>query len=193
MARNINFSPGEKVEKALDVFWDKGYTATSLQDLTDAMEINKSSLYNLFHDKHSLFVECLKAYGSLTTRDFKRATRDKSLSPLQLIDSIIDEHAKVTVERKRCCFAVKTSFEMGPHDAEIHQMLQTGNHAMIQKIIDLVKAAQEKGEIKKERNATLMGHFIFDSFGGWGQSYILYQDKSLIEGMANELKAYTRF
>lgn len=48
MARDKDFIPEEKIAKALDVFWEKGYNATSMQDLVEAMQINRSSLYNSF-------------------------------------------------------------------------------------------------------------------------------------------------
>jgi len=46
MARNVEFNEATAIQKAMEVFWKKGYNATSLRDLTDAMQINSSSLYN---------------------------------------------------------------------------------------------------------------------------------------------------
>ena len=62
MARCVEFNEVEKIEKAMNVFWEKGYNATSMQDLVDAMQINRSSLYNTIGDKHQLFMKCIGNY-----------------------------------------------------------------------------------------------------------------------------------
>src|SRR4051812_18827446 len=62
MARPTEFDRDEAVRRALDLFWAKGYAATSLDDLTAAMGIGRGSLYNAFGDKHALFLEALDRY-----------------------------------------------------------------------------------------------------------------------------------
>ena len=58
---------GFDVERALDqalrVFWTKGYEGTSLQDLTDAMGINRPSLYAAFGNKEALFRKAVERYS----------------------------------------------------------------------------------------------------------------------------------
>jgi len=44
------------------LFWHKGYNATSMQDLVDALGISHSSLYNTYSDKHTLFLKALESY-----------------------------------------------------------------------------------------------------------------------------------
>lgn len=56
------FEKDEALAKALEVFWLKGYSGTSLSDLTVAMGINKPSLYAAFGNKEKLFVSALKQY-----------------------------------------------------------------------------------------------------------------------------------
>ncbi len=48
------------LDKAMNLFWQKGYNATSAQDLVNGLSISRSSLYDTFGDKHSLFVKALK-------------------------------------------------------------------------------------------------------------------------------------
>ena len=62
MGRPKNFSREEVLEKAMPVFWTRGFSDTSLQDLERATGVNKSGLYAEFRDKEDLFVECLRHY-----------------------------------------------------------------------------------------------------------------------------------
>jgi len=60
MARTKEFDPEVVLDRALDLFWQRGYEATSLSDLTRAMGINAPSLYAAFDCKEALFGEALR-------------------------------------------------------------------------------------------------------------------------------------
>jgi AcrR family transcriptional regulator len=66
MARQIEFDRSLARDKALVLFWRKGYQATSLADLLAAMEIGRSSFYAAFGDKRTLFLECLDLFAART-------------------------------------------------------------------------------------------------------------------------------
>src|SRR5580658_1499508 len=62
MGRPRSFDLDKAAERALHVFWQKGYEGTSLSDLTKAMGINRPSLYAAFGDKEALFRKVLERY-----------------------------------------------------------------------------------------------------------------------------------
>lgn len=62
MARPCQYNRSEVLQKSVDVFWNKGFKDTSLQDLEKATGVNKSGLYSEFKDKDDLFVSGLRAY-----------------------------------------------------------------------------------------------------------------------------------
>ena len=68
MARSKSFVESEVLDKALNLFWTKGYNATSIQDLVDHLGINRASIYSTWGDKHGLYLETLK---QLPQRQFK--------------------------------------------------------------------------------------------------------------------------
>src|SRR6202451_4040367 len=57
------FDTEEALDRAMQVFWRKGYLGTSLSDLTDAMGINRPSLYAACGNKQSLFRKALEHYA----------------------------------------------------------------------------------------------------------------------------------
>jgi len=73
MARPLEFDRPQTVNKALVLFWRKGYQATSLADLLAAMGIRRSSFYGAFTDTCSLFVECLDLFSARTLEILQRA------------------------------------------------------------------------------------------------------------------------
>src|SRR6478672_1527424 len=62
MARHKEFDCAEVLEKAMEVFWARGYEAASIQDLVEHMGINRQSLYDTFGDKHTLYLQALDRY-----------------------------------------------------------------------------------------------------------------------------------
>jgi len=64
MGRPRAFDEDAAVDAAMRVFWQKGYEGTSLDDLTEAMGINRSSLYSTFSDKETLFRRVVQRYQS---------------------------------------------------------------------------------------------------------------------------------
>jgi len=63
MARPREFDVDEALGRATEVFWKRGYEATSVQDLVDALGVNRASLYGTFGDKAQLFSAVLDRYG----------------------------------------------------------------------------------------------------------------------------------
>ena len=64
MGRTKNYAREEVIEDALEAFWQRGYSATSLSDLAEATGLNKKSIYNEFGSKEDLFNVVLAHYAS---------------------------------------------------------------------------------------------------------------------------------
>ena len=65
MARNKEFNIADAIMKAIDVFWSKGFEATSIQDLVTALKINRGSIYDTFGDKAGLFFTAINQYENI--------------------------------------------------------------------------------------------------------------------------------
>jgi TetR/AcrR family transcriptional repressor of nem operon len=63
MARPREFDPDTVLDLAMQVFWVRGYHGTSVDDLCEAMQLNRSSLYSAFGDKRALFLMVVDRYG----------------------------------------------------------------------------------------------------------------------------------
>ena len=62
MGRPREFDIDQALDRAMGVFWQKGYEGASLQDLLGAMQIARGSLYKAFEDKHSIYLATLDRY-----------------------------------------------------------------------------------------------------------------------------------
>jgi len=182
MARNVEFNEEEAIQKAMEVFWSKGYSGASLRDLTDAMKINSSSLYNTIGDKHELFVKCIKNYTETRMEDVrKRAASAKS--PLAAIINFIEDAVAVIINGDSC-LAINTAFEIAATDNDIQDILKADNDAVQDFLISMLTKAIEQGEISNDEEPELLADYFISTWTGWYESYILHKDPIKIKRMA---------
>jgi len=186
MARCVEFNEVEKIEKAMNVFWEKGYNATSMQDLVDAMQINRSSLYNTIGDKHQLFMKCISNYFDTAMLEVKEKVA-KETSAKQALVKIITDKAHWIVECDKGCLGMKTIFEIAPDDCTVRNVMSKNNDIFIEFMATIVQKAMDDGEMDDTEDAALMAEYIATSFTGWKQSYILHGNPIKIKKMSEFL------
>lgn len=120
------FDIDEATDKATEVFWKKGYEATSMADLIDAMGINKGSLYNAFGSKKALFDRALERYDQKNRAAFLAELRQISnprAAVAALFDGLIEEARNDPSNLG--CFVVNTAQDLPNQSPEATKMVQT--------------------------------------------------------------------
>lgn len=186
MARNKAFDPEERLEKARDLFWEKGYHATSMQDLVEAMQLNRASIYDTYGDKHGLYLQCLANYATDKQEDYKRSAA-KVQSPIQAVESIIRRALERTIEDGKACMVVKSSFELAETDKEVRELLKKDGARLTKVLEELLVKAKEAGEIRQDRDPSLLANYILATFSGLWQTSILSNNKKLVHQMTDLL------
>lgn len=186
MARTKAFEPVEKLERAKDIFWQKGYQATSMQDLVDTMGLNRGSIYDTYGDKHSLFLMCLKSYSDGMLNDYLQAT-DAAKSPVKAIEKIIKRAAARTIEEGKTCMGVKSAFELASDDEEVHAILKENTGSVVNVLKDLIRKAQKADEINAKRDPAMLANFIVSNFTGFWQLFLVYGDPEMVKQQADFL------
>ena len=81
MARTATYDRDAALDAAMQLFWTKGYHATSMKDLEAALTMRPGSIYAAFHSKEALFRATLDRYADRMTADLTRLI-DTSPSPI---------------------------------------------------------------------------------------------------------------
>jgi TetR/AcrR family transcriptional repressor of nem operon len=113
MARQKEFNQDEVLQKAMEVFWRRGYEAASIQDLVQHMGINRQSIYDTFGDKHALFLQALDRYREIQSRRvFEILDRPGSVKKnVRLLFEEAVERA-LSEEGRRGCFVGNATSEL---------------------------------------------------------------------------------
>lgn len=144
------FEVQDAVDKAMHVFWAKGYVDTSIADLLEATGLKRSSLYNAFGGKRDLFVKALRKYD----RENRRATLSQLETiekPHQVIQTLFEGLVQEALSDpdQKGCLLVNTSLELPTHDKEVQTIVKTGLRefeAFLQRQIELGQARSELPE-----------------------------------------------
>ena len=151
MARTQTYDREDALEAAMALFWQKGYHATSMKDLEDALSMRPGSIYAAFKSKEALFTEALDLY-------FQKGQRTLSDHLAQADDSIaaLEAHLRSFVnpdgspDHPQACMIVKTILETSvpsPSLADYARRLFDRTRDGFQKIFE---RAQAKGDIGAE-------------------------------------------
>jgi TetR/AcrR family transcriptional repressor of nem operon len=125
MPRQKAFDPDEALQKAMQVFWERGYEATSVEDLVQSMGINRFSLYSTFGDKHQLFVAALERYRATIVADLvgELEQSEAGLAAIrQFFTRLVDFFA--SSKGWRGCLLTNTAVELAPHDPQAAAKVQ---------------------------------------------------------------------
>lgn len=114
MPRRKEFDRQEVLMKAMLLFRDKGYEATSMQDLVSRMAINRFSLYQTFKSKHELFAQALEAYYENVAIPFFARLRDSGQGLRVIETTLMEMVSRVkTGQSSNGCLLCNTIAELG--------------------------------------------------------------------------------
>jgi TetR/AcrR family transcriptional repressor of nem operon len=182
MARTKDFDENEVLTKAIQLFWHKGYNGTSMQDLVDGLGISRSSLYDTYTDKHTLFVKALESYQNSGAARIQEII-DNSGSTKETVQKLLEMATTELLDDKqqKGCFMVNAEVEIAPHDAEVSNLVCKNDQQMEEAFYQVIKKGQESGEIKNQQDARALSRFIFNSVKGMRVTAKSTPDRSLFD------------
>jgi AcrR family transcriptional regulator len=156
--RPLGFDPDTALAAAMDVFWDKGYAATSLDDLCAAMAINRPSLYAVFGDKHALYQKALMHYRRMASAQMAEVLSETKTLRHALTDFYAIALALYLKGKNgaRGCFTIGTALVEAIGDPEIRAALADSIAKLDATMEKRIAFAQKRGEIAKTADPALL-------------------------------------
>jgi TetR/AcrR family transcriptional regulator, transcriptional repressor for nem operon len=171
MARTKAFDQTVVLDKAMHVFWAKGYEATSLQDLVDGMGINRQSLYDTFGDKHALYLAALERYAQTVGPVAIQPLIDIPDKPdavraaiRQALQNVVDE--ELCDGQGKGCLIANAALECAHRDSAVHKRVAaaaSGTERVFRAALDLGKA---RGEFDASMDTLACARFLASTVSG---------------------------
>ncbi|MDR2995778.1 MAG: TetR/AcrR family transcriptional regulator [Bacillus cereus] len=160
MGRKISFNKEHALNKAMHLFWEKGYDATYISDLIETMGISRSTLYDSFGDKDALFKLVLEHYKNYGSR--KRNLLFSGINTKASLKSFFYQHIEkcYSDEIPKGCMITNSSLLIGQIDPAIEEILINDFNELEKVFKQVIEEGKKKGEISQEVDTELVSYSL---------------------------------
>jgi TetR/AcrR family transcriptional repressor of nem operon len=159
--RTREFDPEEALGRAMELFWLKGYSDTSIDELVSETGASRYGLYTTFGDKHDLFMQSLKRYarevfGPLIAQ---LEAPEASLHDIRAFFRGIRDHLRQP-EGRRGCLMCNTAVELGPFDPASAERVRRHFRRVRAAFAHALKNARRTGELGREVDVAASADYL---------------------------------
>ncbi len=167
MPRVKLFDENEVLEKAMNLFWKKGFYATSVQDLVNHLGINRASLYDTFGGKRELYDKAFSHYKnsiqdemlSFLTSHSNTKEGFRALFQKSILNATKDQENKG-------CFVINSTVEMIPNEDDAIASISKNNNKLLDVMHKFILTGQDDGQISKDRDTRSLASTLFTFYNG---------------------------
>jgi TetR/AcrR family transcriptional repressor of nem operon len=166
MARPKEFDQEKALHRAISIFSQKGFAATSTDDLMREMDVGRQSMYDTFGDKRALFLKALEVYVTESVRSITAELQSPG-SPLASIRRALIRFA----ERKDLsstdgCMGINAVCEFGMRDEDVTRIIRSAARTQRHTLMDALRRAQVEGELDAHSDIESLGDFFESTLAG---------------------------
>ena len=165
MGRPREFDVDVATSHAMQLFWSRGYEGATVPHLVEATGVQRGSLYAAYGSKHDLYLAALDRYQAEESAPMARAVRAvvQEGRPvvevlrellLGLVDQATDDPGR------RGCLMVNAITERAGCDRDVARRGERAMAGMTEAFTDMLRAAQDRGELAVDRDATALARFL---------------------------------
>lgn len=185
MARPKEFDESRALAAAMGLFWERGYEATTMRDLSTHTGVAISSLYATFGGKHDIYLATLAEYRRVEYAEMKQ----RLAVPGPLRGALAEIFARL-IERlmadpgRRGSFTVNAAVELGGQDEGVTDQLREHFDQIAALLAERLAAAQVAGEIAARFSAADLAHFLLFGLYALAMMVKVYPDRPHLERAA---------
>jgi len=165
MARPRGFEPDDALDALMELFWERGYDSTSMQDVEAATGLKKQSLYRLFGNKRRMYLKTLNRYDE-TVLEQSLAVLSKTGDAQQRIGRFFDAGIDMAINRRdrRGCFVCNASVDRVQNDLDT-QAAVAAMTGKLRAALEDALAASEPYRSGPERRRSMAALLLAVHFG----------------------------
>jgi len=161
VGKTAKFDRQQVVEKATNLYWEKGFHGTSMRDLQDVIDMRPGSIYAAFGSKDGLFHEALTRYtdNAVTHLNNCRAKTDTPIKALKLfVEQVVIESQ--TTDPSGMCMLTKTVGELTQEHQELLSHAKACFKKMESELAKYIREAQQIGEVDTDKDPQRLAQHI---------------------------------
>lgn len=162
MARTKEFDPEAALQSALELFWRRGYEATSMADLVEHLGIGRASIYATFGNKHELYLKAMDRYSEW--RDPLLLAELSQPGPtLPAVRAVVRRFASEAASpegRLNGCLITNTAAELAPHDPAAARRVEISWEHLETPLHSALVRARAQGELPEDRDPHALARML---------------------------------
>jgi len=159
------FNQDEALQNALNIFWAKGFEATSMQELVSAMGVNRASMYQTYGNKNALYSAAVDRYIASSLLHIKESL-EAAKSPLGGLQQLFTHLIEQSFTKLSGCFMGNTAAELGPHNVAIAEKVRNFWTQFEGLISNTLKRAIDHSEIPLKTDTIKLASFFNSALQG---------------------------
>jgi TetR/AcrR family transcriptional regulator, transcriptional repressor for nem operon len=161
------FNEDEVLEKAMELFWKKGYHATSIQDLVTHLGLSRSSIYDTYGGKKELFNKSFLLYRTSNYNGLKVffESQPTVVEGFKKMFTLAIQESQTDSDNKGC-FVVNTTTELIPGDDDLVRVLDKNKADFEAFFYTALLSGEQSGEIPKGKDLKAIASLLFILYGG---------------------------
>ncbi|MDO0932955.1 TetR/AcrR family transcriptional regulator [Streptomyces sp. DG2A-72] len=162
MARTKEFDPDAALQAALELFWQRGYEATSMSDLVEHLGVGRASIYATFGNKHELYLKALDRYTEMGDPRLLRELSQPgpALPAVRAVVWRFAAEAADEARRRAGCFVTNTAAELAPHDTAAARRVELSWEHLETPLHSALVRAQAQGELPEDRDPRALARML---------------------------------
>jgi AcrR family transcriptional regulator len=164
--RTRQFDVDQALDRALEVFWARGYEGATLPELTQAMGINRPSLYATFGNKEQLFRKALDRYQTGPMSFLAEALRKPTARAA--VEAIFSGFVQMQRDRDKArgCLIVSGALAAGEEAETVRQELSQLRQAIVKTLRQRLRRAVQDGDLQAETDCATLARYTATVLGG---------------------------
>jgi TetR/AcrR family transcriptional regulator, transcriptional repressor for nem operon len=161
VARTKEFDPDAALQSALELFWRRGYEATSMSDLVEHLGIGRASIYATFGNKHELYLKALDRYNEACDPGLLHELSQPGPA-LPAVRTLVRRFAAEagSGERRKGCFITNTAAELGAHDTAAARRVESSWDHVETLLHSALVRARAQGELPADRDPRTLARML---------------------------------
>ncbi|MCD9522424.1 TetR family transcriptional regulator [Photobacterium carnosum] len=161
MAKTAKFDRQEVIKKATNLYWKKGFHATSMRNLQDEIDMRPGSIYSAFNNKEGLFKEVLRNYTNMGLTQIE-ALRNVLDTPIEVLKAFVKAQVIDTLTNapNGVCMLAKTIGELTSENQELIDVTKDCLNEILLAFTTLIKEAQAQGIIDASKDAEELASYV---------------------------------
>jgi TetR/AcrR family transcriptional regulator, transcriptional repressor for nem operon len=181
MVRSKQFDRHTALDDAMELFWERGYHATSVQDLVDHLGVNRQSLYDTFGGKDQLYLAALERYRTLAAQPVHKALEREGPMREVLARFFGDFLDHFLAGDWKGCFMVNATAELAGQNEDVSQVCAANTRQLEAAFLGLIARAQQAGELDPTRPALPVARFLVNTMNGLAVTAKATRDRKLLD------------